>query len=110
MGSSDLAGLSAFDEVLAMGSTWPFLGDPTVASGGRQRTAPGGFDHQGPDAPSAHRRPGYPLSGCVPAEPDSVSPGNIRVTSVAQRDKPPSDTGQGRFILAGGRGSCRASP
>ena len=76
-----------------MGSTWPFLGDPTVASGGWQRTAPGGFDHQGPDAPSAHRRPGYPLSGCVPAEPDSVSPGNIRVTSVAQRDKPPSDTG-----------------
>src|SRR5271157_4824241 len=53
MGSSDLAGLSAFDEVLAMGSTWPFLGDPTVASGGRQRTAPGGFDHQGSDAPSA---------------------------------------------------------
>lgn len=93
MGSSDLAGWSAFDEVLAMGSTWPFLGDPTVASGGRQRTAPGGFDHQGPDAPSAHRRPGYPLSGCVPAEPDSVSPGNLRVTSIAQRDKPPSDTG-----------------
>jgi hypothetical protein len=26
--------------------------------------------------PSAHRRPGYPLSGCVPAEPDSVSPGD----------------------------------
>ena len=65
----DLAGLSAFDEVLAMGSTWPFLGDPTVASGGRQRTAPDGFDHQGPDAPSAHRRPGYPLSGCVPQSP-----------------------------------------
>jgi len=29
---------------------------------------------QRPDALSAHRRPGYPLSGCVPAEPDSVSP------------------------------------
>ena len=29
------------------------------------------------DAPWAHRRPGYPLSGCVPAEPDSVSPGEI---------------------------------
>ncbi len=24
---------------------------------------------------SAHRRPGYPSSGCVPAGPDSVSPG-----------------------------------
>src|SRR5208337_4179143 len=93
MGSSDLAGLSAFDEVLAMGSTWPFLGDPTVASGGRQRTAPGGFDHQGPDAPSAHRRPGYPLSGCVPAEPDSVSPGRVRLASTEQCGKPPSDTG-----------------
>jgi hypothetical protein len=26
-------------------------------------------------APSAHRRPGYPLVGCAPAEPTSVSPG-----------------------------------
>jgi len=25
--------------------------------------------------PWTHRRPSYPLSGCVPAEPDSVSPG-----------------------------------
>ena len=31
---------------------------------------------QGPDAPLAHRRPGYSLSGCTPAEPDSASPGN----------------------------------
>src|ERR1700726_3890245 len=30
---------------------------------------------QGSDAPSAHRRPGYSLSGCTPAEPDSASPG-----------------------------------
>jgi len=28
----------------------------------------------------AHRRPGYPSSGCVPAEPDSVSPGRPRIT------------------------------
>src|SRR5713101_9756834 len=33
------------------------------------------FDSQGCDAPSAHRRPGYSLSGCTPAEPDSASPG-----------------------------------
>ena len=33
------------------------------------------------EAPSAHRRPGYPLSGCVPAEPDSVSPGRGTVIS-----------------------------
>ena len=37
--------------------------------------APGNLSRQGPDAPLAHRRPGYPSSGCVPAEPDSVSPG-----------------------------------
>ncbi len=54
---------------------------------------PGGFHHQGPDAPSAHCRPGYPLSGCFPAEPDSVSPGNIRIALVAQRHNPLSDTG-----------------
>jgi hypothetical protein len=29
---------------------------------------------QRPGAPSTHRRSGYPLSGCVAAEPDSVSP------------------------------------
>ena len=31
---------------------------------------------QGPDAPWAHRRPGYSLPGCTPAEPDSASPGS----------------------------------
>jgi len=58
-----------------------------------QGKAPDGFHHQGPDAPSAHRRPGYPLSGCVPAEPDSVSPGSVRLASAEQCGKPPSDTG-----------------
>src|SRR5208337_53879 len=57
-----------------------------------QGKAPDGFHHQGPDAPSAHRRPGYPLSGCVPAEPDSVSPGRVRLASTEQCGKPPSDT------------------
>ena len=40
------------------------------------KKAPDNYHRQRPDASSAHRRPGYPLSGCVPAEPDSVSPGN----------------------------------
>ena len=44
-----------------------------------QRAAPGQFLSQGPSVPWAHRRPGYPLSGCVPAEPDSVSPGQKRL-------------------------------
>src|SRR5713101_7882247 len=58
-----------------------------------KKTAPGGSHQQGPDAPSAHRRPGYPLSGCVPAEPDSVSPGLGRVVSAATPGKAPADTG-----------------
>src|SRR5215472_6463794 len=37
--------------------------------------------------PSAHRRPGYPLSGCVPAEPDSVSPGGPTLTNRPRRNK-----------------------
>ena len=59
----------------------------------RQERAPDGFHHQGPDAPSPHRRPGYPLSSCVPAEPGSVSPGSVRLASTEQCGKPPSDTG-----------------
>jgi hypothetical protein len=58
-----------------------------------QGKTPDGFHHKGPDAPSAHRRPGYPLSGCVPAEPDSVSPGSVRLASTERCGKPPSDTG-----------------
>ena len=48
---------------------------------------------QRPDALSAHRRPGYPLSGCVPAEPDSVSPGNPTLSSKSTIRKNLSDTG-----------------
>ena len=36
--------------------------------------APNRFGGQGPDAPLAHHRSDYPLSGCVPAEPGSASP------------------------------------
>jgi hypothetical protein len=41
---------------------------------------------QGPQT-IVHRRPGYPLSGCVPAEPDSVSPGDATVTILIRRNK-----------------------
>lgn len=47
--------------------------------GGKER-APDKRARQGPTAPLAHRRPGYPLSGCFPAEPDSVSPGDFSIT------------------------------
>ena len=33
------------------------------------------ISRQGPDTPLAHRRPRYPLTGCFPAEPASVSLG-----------------------------------
>ena len=62
-------------------------------SDGMGRKGPHDFHHQGPDAPSAHCRLGYPLSGCVPAEPDSVSPRSVRLASTEQCGKPPSDTG-----------------
>ena len=42
---------------------------------------------RGNRVPSAHRRPSYPLSGCVPAEPDSVSPGGESVTLMPTRNK-----------------------
>jgi len=41
-----------------------------------KNVAPDDVSTQGPDAPLAHRRPGYSSSGCTPAEPDSAPPGN----------------------------------
>jgi len=46
------------------------------SSGGRwQGRRPPGRRGPGGMALSARRRPGYPLVGCAPAEPASVSPG-----------------------------------
>jgi len=42
--------------------------------------APKNVSVPGPDAPLAHRRPGYSSSGCTPAEPDSASPGKGNCT------------------------------
>ena len=47
---------------------------------GKQK-APDKRTRQEPTAPLAHRRPGYPLPGCVPAEPDSVSPGDFNIAN-----------------------------
>lgn len=54
------------------------------------KTAPDNYHRQRPDASSAHRRPGYPSSGCVPAEPDSVSPGNHTLAPMSTSCKKPS--------------------
>ena len=50
-----------------------------------KNTAPEDVTVQEPDAPLAHRRPGYSLSGCTPAEPDSASPG---AGSIAELQEP----------------------
>jgi hypothetical protein len=57
------------------------------------KMAPDNNCRQRPDAPSAHRRLGYPSSGCVPAEPDSVSPSNHTLASLHTICKNLSDTG-----------------
>ena len=49
-------------------------------------------DCRKPDAPSAHPRPGYPLSSCVPALLDSVSPGTVILPEKSLYKNPPSDT------------------
>ena len=47
---------------------------------------------QKPDAPSAHPRSGYPLPGCFPAEPDSISPDTVMLSESIHSEHPPSDT------------------
>src|SRR5215471_12110084 len=49
----------------------------TPVSNGIKKMAPENVSVPGPDAPLAHRRPGYSLSGCTPAEPDAASPGTV---------------------------------
>ena len=55
--------------------------------------ASGDMCRQRPDAPLAHRRPEYPLPGCVPAEPDSVSSGRLNVAEWLTVPQTPLDIG-----------------
>ena len=48
--------------------------------------------------PSVHRRPGYPLVGCAPAEPTSVSPGGEGIAKA----RLPSKSKTGRCSSAPG--------
>jgi hypothetical protein len=59
---------------------------------GSKKTTPDGIEPSGADAPLAHRRPGYPLSGCVPAEPDSVSPDDSTIPLSERMFQPPKQT------------------
>jgi hypothetical protein len=48
---------------------------------------------QGPGTLGAHRRPGYPLPSCVPAELGSVSPGAEMVSNIPSDQQLLGDTG-----------------
>ena len=58
-----------------------------MSEGGQEAPGHRGGRGRPCEAPSAHRRPGYPLSGCVPAEPDSVSPGGGNSNQKATREQ-----------------------
>ena len=52
---------------------------------GFNKTAPADRPTRGAWTPLRTPEPGYPLSGCVPAEPDSVSPSNFSVSLLIDR-------------------------
>src|SRR5216684_4240405 len=58
----------------------------TQVSDGRERRGPWSDDARD-QAPSAYLRPSYPLAGCSPAEPTSVSPGEKSIPQACRRCK-----------------------
>ena len=55
------------------------------------------------DTPSAYHRPGYPLAGCSPAEPASVSPGRGEIPAEARASK----ISQGLLVWSAGKGVAK---
>ena len=47
----------------------------------------------------AHRRPGYPLSGCGPVKSDSVSPGDSKIPMRTGMFQLPLDNGVNAFKI-----------
>jgi hypothetical protein len=64
--------MPSWDPVTGL-SGWIFQGMAPMSKDGMKRPLAAECG-QTPDGPLAHRRSEYPLPGCVPAEPDSVSP------------------------------------
>jgi len=69
-----------------------WINPPASSSSDHEKGLPKTVGSQKPDAPSAHPRSGYPLPGCVPAEPDSVSPDTAILPESILPQHPPSDT------------------
>jgi len=70
-----------------------WINPPTAAADHHENRLPETVGSRKPHAPLVHHRPGYPLSGCSPAEPDSVSPSNLYPNSLADPPQCPLDTG-----------------
>jgi putative transposase len=56
-----------------------WINPPALTSIDHEKGLPTTVGCQKPEASSTHPRPGYPSPGCVPAEPDSVSPDETSV-------------------------------
>ena len=69
-----------------------WINPPEGTSDDHQKGLPETAGSRKPDAPSAHPRSDYPSPGCVPAEPDSVSPDNARIPALTPGQQLPSDT------------------
>jgi putative transposase len=69
-----------------------WINPPKRSFNDHEKGLPGTVGSRKPDAPSAHPRSGYPLSSCVPAELDSVSPDTSKLTESIPQQHPPSDT------------------
>jgi len=80
-----------------------WINPPTTKD--QQKGLPEAIDPQKPDAPSAHPRSGYPSPGCVPAEPDSVSPNSASITDSVPNKQLPSDTRAHALKNPGGVGA-----
>ncbi len=69
-----------------------WINPPPASSENHEKGLPKTNGSQKPDAPSAHPRSGYRWPGCVPAEPDSVSPDHLMISESTSTQQPPSDT------------------
>jgi len=69
-----------------------WINPPEGTSSDHKKGLPKTDGSRKPDAPSAHPRSDYPSPGCVPAEPDSVSPDNARIPALTPGQQLPSDT------------------
>ena len=69
-----------------------WINPPAPSSNDHEKRLPKTVGSQKPDAPSAHPRSGYPLPGCVSAEPGSVSPDTAMLPESILPQHPPSDT------------------